>query len=104
MLCLFWYNVEVRIPPPEKIYPGTYYRVVTPVMYISVESPVLSLVYIRQENHAWGDIDMLHEIMRENICWECEKLFIFIEHYFFPTDSNYFIYFLYVYFFVVHVV
>lgn len=39
-------------PPPEKIYPGTYYRVVTPVMYISVESPVLSLVYIRQENHA----------------------------------------------------
>lgn len=48
MLCLFWYNVEVRTP----ICPGTYYRVVTPVMYISVESPVFSLVYIRQENHA----------------------------------------------------
>lgn len=54
MLCLFWYNVEVRTPPPpkKKICPGTYYRVVTPVMYISVESPVFSLVYIRQENHA----------------------------------------------------
>lgn len=52
MLCLFWYNVEVRTPPPQKICPGTYYRVVTPVMYISVESPVFSLVYIRQENHA----------------------------------------------------
>lgn len=50
MLCLFWYNVEVRTG--GKICPGTYYRVVTPVMYISVESPVFSLVYIRQENHA----------------------------------------------------
>lgn len=50
MLCLFWYNVEVRTPPPPKR--SAYYRVVTPVMYISVESPVFSLVYIRQENHA----------------------------------------------------
>lgn len=53
MLCLFWYNVEVRTPPPKDL-PWDLLQscYAWPVMYISVESPVFSLVYIRQENHA----------------------------------------------------